>query len=155
MLGNLDKHYNIQDTLILCVVFELRADMLQHVFKFNSRKCNSASALSGYAHRNKSKCNIVLPLNADVIKLFEKTLIGGCSCINTQLAFDTGVFLKDLENERVLFTDGQSQVRRFLSKIIKMDESNQYDFAMTKPLPYGAIKKRRFCHPRRIRIAPV
>ena len=117
--------------------------MLQRLFKFNPRKCNSASALSGYAHRNKSKCNIVLPLNAEVVKVFEKTLIGGYSCINTRLTFDTEIFLKDLENERVLFTDGEGQVRRFSSKIIKMDENNQYGFAMTKSLPYGVIKKKR------------
>ena len=106
-LGDLNKYYNIQDTLMLCVVFERRSDMLQQLFKFNPRKCNSASALSGYAHRNKSKCNIVLPQNAEVVKLFEKTLIGGYSCINMRLAFETEVFSKDLENERVLFTDGQ------------------------------------------------
>ena len=82
-LGDLNKYYNIQNTLILCVVFERRFDMLQRSFKFNPRKCNSASALSGYAHRNKSKCSIVLPQNAEVVKLFEKTLIGGYSCINT------------------------------------------------------------------------
>ena len=32
------------------------------------------------------------------------------------------------------------EVKRFSSKIIKMDENNQYGFAMTKPLPYGCIK---------------
>ena len=129
--------------------------MLQRLFKFNPRKCNSASALLGYAHRNKSKCNIVLPLNAEVVKVFEKTMIGGYSCINTRLAFDADIFLKDLENERVLFTDGEGQVRRFSSKIIKMDENNQYGFAMTKPLPYSVIKEKDFAYPRRIRIALV
>ena len=153
-LGDLNKYYNIQDTLILCVVFERRSDMLQRLFKFNPRKCNSASALSGYAHRNKSKCNIVLPQDTEVVKLFEKTLIGGYCCINTWLAFDTEVFLKDLENERVLLTDRQGQLRRFSSKIIKVDENNQYGFATTKPLPYGVIKKKEsFAHSRRVRIA--
>ena len=32
------------------------------------------------------------------------------------------------------------EVKRFSSKIIKMDENNQYGFAMTKSLPYGCIK---------------
>ena len=35
---------------------------------------------------------------------------------------------------------GECEVERFSSKIIKMDENNQYGFAMTKPLPYGCIK---------------
>ena len=46
-LGELNKYYNIQDTLILCEIFEQRSDLLQRLFKFNPRKCNSASAFSG------------------------------------------------------------------------------------------------------------
>ena len=116
--------------------------LLQKLFKFNPRKCNSASAFSGYVHRNKSICNIVLPLDAKIVRIFEKTLIGGYSCVNMRLAFDTEIFLKDLDNERVLFNTAEGQVKRFSSKIIKMDENNQYGFAMTKPLPYGCIKKK-------------
>ena len=86
-LGDLNRIYNIQDTLIFCTIFEQRSQLLQELFKFNPRKCNSASAFSGYVHRNKSKCNIVLPLDAKVLRIFEKTLIGGYSCVNTRLAF--------------------------------------------------------------------
>ena len=146
MLGELNKYCNIQDTLILCEIFEQRSDLLQRLFKFNQRKCNSASAFSGYVHRNKSKCNIVLPLDAEIVRVFEKTLIGGYSCINIRLAFDTEIFLKDVESERVLFHTGQgNEVRRLSSKIIKMDENNQYGFAMTKPLPTAALKRRKSC----------
>ena len=134
-LGDLNRIYNIQDTLILCEIFEQRSQLLQELFKFNPRKCNSASAFSGYVHRNKSKCNIVLPLDAKVVRIFEKTLIGGYSCVNTRLAFDTEIFLKDVEHKKVLFKTAEGKVKRFSSKIIKMDENNQYGFAMTKPLP--------------------
>ena len=107
-LGELNKYYNIQDTLILCEIFEQRSDLLQRLFKFNPRKCNSASAFSGYVHRNKSKCNIVLPLDAEIVRVFEKTLIGGYSCIKTRLAFDTELFLKDVEKVRgFFFTPGK------------------------------------------------
>ena len=34
------------------------------------------------------------------------------------------------------FKTEERQAKRFSSKIIKMDENNQYGFAMTKPLPY-------------------
>ena len=74
-LGDLNRIYNIQDTLIFCTIFEQRSQLLQELFKFNPRKCNSASAFSGYVHRNKSKCNIVLPLDAKIVRIFEKTLI--------------------------------------------------------------------------------
>ena len=76
------------------------------------------------------------------MKIFEKTLIGGYSCINTRLGFDTEIFLKDAKHEKVLFKTAEGEVKQFSSKIIKMDENNQYGFAMTKPLPYGCIKKK-------------
>ena len=145
-LGDLNRIYNIQDTLIFCTIFEQRSQLLQELFKFNPRKCNSASAFSGYVHRNKSKCNIVLPLDAKVVRIFEKTLIGGYSCVNTRLAFDTEIFLKDVEYEKVLFKTAEGEVKRFSSKITKMDENNQYGFAMTKPLPFHCIKKKNCQH---------
>ena len=45
-LGDLNNLYNIQDTIILCEIFESRAQFLNDKFKFNPRTCNSAS-LSG------------------------------------------------------------------------------------------------------------
>ena len=52
--------------------------------------------------------------------------------------------LNDNKNEKVLFDlhiDGKEQTKRISSKILKIDENNQYDQAMKKPLPYGCIKK--------------
>ena len=106
----MNKIYNIQDTLILCEIFEQRSILLLDLFKFNPRKCNSASSFSGCVQRNKSKCNIVLPTNAKNIRIFEKALIGWYSCVNTRMAFDNELFLKDKKSERVVFktTDGKS-----------------------------------------------
>ena len=144
-LGDLSRIYNIQDTLILCEIFEQRSQLLQELFKFNPRKCNSVSAFSGYVHRNKSKCNILPPLDAKIMRIFEKPLIGGYSCVNTRLTFDTEIFLKDVEHEKVLFKTAEGEVKRFSSKMIQMDENEQYGFAMTKPLPYDCRKKRKIC----------
>ena len=36
----------------------------------------------------------------------------------------------------------KKQIKRILSKILKMDENNQYRMAMTKQLPYSCIKKK-------------
>ena len=102
-LGDMNMIYNFQDTLILCEIFEQRSVLLQELFKFNPRKCNSASSFSGYVHRNKSKCNIAIPTDAKKIRVFEQTLTGGYSCVNTRIAFDTKLFLKDSKNEKVLF----------------------------------------------------
>ena len=140
-LGDLNRIYNFQDTAILCEIFELRNSLLQKLFKFNARKCNSASNFSGCVQRFKSKCCIALPTDAEVIRVFEKTLIGGYSCVNTRMAFDTDFFLKDIKNEKFLYKTADGQLKRFSSKIIEMDENNQYGQTMTKPLPYGCIKK--------------
>ena len=141
-LGDMNRIYNFQDTMTSCEFFEQRASLLEKLFKFNPRKCNSASSFSGTVHRNKSKCKIAMPTNAEQIRVFEKTLIGGYSFVNTKMAFDTELFLKALENEKVIFKTRDGQLKRFSSKIIKMDENNQYGFAMTKLLPYGCIKKK-------------
>ena len=124
-LEDMNRIYNFQDTLILCEIFEQRSVLLEKLFKFNQRKCNSASSFSGYVHRNKSKCNIVMPTDAKKIRVFENTLIGGYSCVNTRMAFDTRLFLKDAKNEKVVFKTAEGQVKQFLSKIIKMDEKEQ------------------------------
>ena len=141
-LGDMNRIYNFQDTMILCEIFEPRASLLEKLLKLYPRKCNSASSFSGTVHKSKSKCNIVMPTNTEQIRVFKKTLIGGYSCVNTRVAFDTELFLKDLDNEKVIFKTRDGQLKRFSSKIIKMDENNQYGFAMTKPLPYGCIKKK-------------
>ena len=144
--GELNQIYNFQDTIILCKIFEQRSDMLKKIFQYNPRKCNTASSVSGCVHRNKSKCCIVLPTDAEYVRAFEKTLLGGFSCVNTRLAFDTNILLNDTNKEKVLIEldiDEKKQAKRISSKILKMDENNQYGMAMTKPLPYGCIKKTR------------
>ena len=87
-LGDLNRIYNFQDTAILCEIFESRSALFQKLFKYNPKKCNSASSFSGCVHRLKSKCRIVLQTNAETIKVFEKTVLGGYSCINTRMRFD-------------------------------------------------------------------
>ena len=59
--------------------------------------------------------------------------------------FDTEILLDNKRNEKVWFDliiDDKKQTKRISSKILKMDKNNQYGMAMTKPLPFGCIKKR-------------
>ena len=121
-LGELNKIYNFQDTIILCEIFKQRSEHLQKLFKYNPRKCNSASSFSGCVHRDKSKCLIALPTDAEHIRVFKKTLIGGFSCVNTRLAFDTQIPLDDKSNQKVLFNleiDGKKTNKKNLNKNIK------------------------------------
>ena len=102
----------------------------------------TASSFSACVQRFKSKCCSALPTDAETFRVFKKTLIGGYSCVNTRMTFDTCLFSKDIKNEKVLFKTAHSQLKRFSSKIIKMDEKNQYGQTMTKPLLYGCIKRK-------------
>ena len=77
-------------------------------------------------------------------EFLKKILIGGFSRVNTRLAFDTQILLNDKKNEMVLFDlniDGKKQTKGSSIKILKIDENNHYGQAMTKPLPYGCMKK--------------
>ena len=143
-LLELNQIYNFQDTIILCEIFEQQSEMLKNIFEFNPRKCNSASSFSGYVNRNKNKCCIAFPTDAGHVRAFEKTLIGGFSCVNTSLAFDINMLLNNADKEKVLVEleiNEKKTTKCISSKILKMDENNQYGMAMTKPLPYGCIKK--------------
>ena len=107
-LENLDDHnklYNFQDIIILCEIFNNHSLQLQKVFKHNPRKCNSASSFSSCVQRDKSKCLIILPTEAEHVRVFEKTLTGGFSCVNTRLAFDSQILLaKDnIANHSLIF----------------------------------------------------
>ena len=107
-------------------MFEQRSQIFQKMFKFNPGKCSSASSFSGCVHRDKSKCCIALPTDAEHVRAFEKTLIGGFSCVNTRFAFDTEILMNDYNTENVLFDFWHR------SKTI------------TIWLPYGCIKKKYF-----------
>ena len=86
--------------------------------------------------------------------------MGGFSCVNTRLSFDTEILLPNTNKMQVdrvdnewkdydykvcyklkLDNDEGYESKRVISKILKLDENNQYGFAMTKPLPTGCIKK--------------
>ena len=139
-LGDLNRIYDFQDTAILCEIFEERSSLLQKLFKYNAKKCNSASSFSGCVQRLQSKCSIALPTDAEIIKLFEKSVMGGYSCVNTRVGFDTGLFLKNTKKEKLIFKTAEGELKRLSSKIIKMDKNNQYGMAVAKPLSYGCIK---------------
>ena len=165
-LGDMNDLYNMQDVILLCEIIENRFQKMQDKFGFNPRKCNSASTLSGCVQRNQSNVIISLPTNFKHAEIFEKTLIGGFTCVNTRVGFDTEVLLpnfakKDYANMNIdesfqayknqnykvaykikLDNDPIDYERRVISKILKFDENNQYGFAMTKPMPVGCIKEK-------------
>ena len=61
--------------------FENRAKEMMKKFPYSPRKCTSVSSLSGCIHRYLSKAIISLPTQAEFVDVFEKTLIGGFTCL--------------------------------------------------------------------------
>ena len=164
-LSDLNDLYNVQDVIILLEIIENRFQIIQDKTGYNPRVINSASKLSGCIQREKSKCIIALPVNGVQMEVFEKTVCGGFSAVNNRLAFDTEILmpnLKALDYEKMSIdqsfrafkrddlkivyslkfnNEKKFQKKRVISKILKLDENNQYGFAMTKPMPTGCIKE--------------
>ena len=88
-LGDLSDLCNTQDVILLCQILESRFQAMQNTYRFNPRKCNSVSTVSGCIKREMSKVIITLPTKIKHLAIFEQTVIGGFSCINNRLAFDT------------------------------------------------------------------
>ena len=154
-LGDLNDLYNFQDVALLCEILENRFQLMHERYGFNPRKCNSASTLSGCIEREMSKVILTLPTKVVHNEIFEQTVIGGFSCVNNRLAFDTQILLPKFTNEeekvetdfnfKVAFdlqlnNESSKQHKRVISKILKLDENNQYGHGMTRPLPAGCIK---------------
>ena len=101
-LSDMNNLYNVQDVILLCETIENRFQLMQDKYCFNPRKCNSASTLSGSIERDLSKLMIPLPTYNGHVNLFEKTLIGGFSFVNTRLSFDNEILLPNVENPYIL-----------------------------------------------------
>ena len=156
-LGDLNDLYNAQDVILLTEIIESRFQAMQDTYGFNPRKCNSASSMSSCIEREMSKIILALPTKYEHVEIFKETVIGGFSCVNTRLAFDSQILLpnlldkNDLENNLMnkdfnykvfdnLKLDKEKVKKRVITKILKPDENNQYGNGMTKPLPTGCIK---------------
>ena len=153
-LGDMNDLYNVQDVILLSQICGNRFQFMYDRYGFNPRKYNSTSTLRGCIKREMSKVIIALLTSNEVLDIFEQTITGGFSCVNNGLAFDSVIFLPNAnKNDKSYRKDydfkifyhikldyEKTQPKRIISKILKLDENNQYSFGMTKPLPTGCIK---------------
>ena len=157
-LVDMNDLYNAQDVILLCKIIENRFQAMNNTYRFNPRKFNSASSMSSCIEREMSRIILALPTKLEHVEIFEETVTGGFSSINTRLAFDTQIWLPNLEykdnleknpinknfNYKVVcnlkLDQKKAQKKRVITKILKLDENNQYGNGMTKPLPTGCIK---------------
>ena len=150
-LSDMNDLYNFQDVALLAEIVENRFQLMQDQYGFNPRKCNSAATFSGCVEREMSKVIIALPTSNEFVNIFETILTGGFSAVNTRLAFDTEILLPNDNtdssnyknyNHKIAYNldlTGEKKDYRLISKILKLDENNQYGYAMTKPMPTGCI----------------
>ena len=99
-IGYLNDLYNVQDVILLCEIIENGFQAMQDTSGFNPRKCNSASSTKGFIEKEMSKIVLALPTKYEHVEIFEQTLIGGFSSVNTRLDFDSQILLLNL-NEHV------------------------------------------------------
>ena len=108
-LGGMNDLYNMQDVILLCEIIENRFEKMHKKFGYNPRKCNSASTLSNCVQRNQSKVIITLPTNYEHAEIFENTLIGGYTCVNNRIGFNTEVLLPNFsKSEYAKMSIGES-----------------------------------------------
>ena len=98
-LGDLNDWYNAQDIILLDETIENRFQAMHATYGFKPRKCNSASSMSGYIEREMSRIIIALPTKLEHVEIFEETVTGRFSSVNTRLAFDTQILFPSLEKK--------------------------------------------------------
>ena len=101
-IGDLNDLYNTQDVILLTEKIESRFEAMKNTCGFNPRKCNSASSMSGCIEREMSKIILALPTKYEHVEIFEETVIGGFSCVNTRLALDSQILLPKLKTKNDL-----------------------------------------------------
>ena len=95
-LGDLNDLYNAQDVILLTEITESRFQTMQNTYGFNPGKCNSASSISGCIEREMSKIILTPPTKLEHAEIFEQTVIGIFSGVNTRLAFDFFFFYNNI-----------------------------------------------------------
>ena len=98
-LGDLNDLYNTQDAIWLTEIIESRFQAMQNTYGFKPRRCNSSTSMSGCIEREMSKVILALPTKYEHVEIFEETWIGGFSCVNTRLAFDSQILLPNLADK--------------------------------------------------------
>ena len=141
-IGELLSLYNYCDVIILTCLAENRFNALRKKGGDNDPKnYSSTCSFTGAVMLRNSK--IVLKTSPDLkmLQAFEKSIIGGYTSTPTRLSFNSSVFGEDgitlsLPNEK----NQLSQSKKIFATVFKVDQINQYGFAMTKALPKGGIR---------------
>ena len=78
-------------------------------YGFNHRKCDSVSTLSASTERDILKVMFTLLKSNELVEVFEKTLTGDFTYVNTRLGFDAELLLSNANN---IFADGDVNLQK-------------------------------------------
>ena len=115
-LVDLNDLYNTQDVILLTKIIESQFQAMQNTYGFNPTKCNSASSMGGCIKREMSKVILALPTKYEHVEIFEQTVIGSFSSVNTRLACDSQILLPNLANKTN--SEKNSMKKNFEYKIV-------------------------------------
>ena len=105
-----------------------------------------------------SRIILALPTKLEHVEIFEQTVTGRFTSVNTRLAFDTQILLPNLDHKNDLEKNllnknfyykvvynlklhgKKATQKRVITKILKFNENNQQGHGMNKPLPTVCIK---------------
>ena len=120
--------YNAQGVILLCKIAENRLQFVHDQYGFNPRKCNSASTLSGFIEREMSRVITALLTPNEAVDIFEQTITGGFSLVNTRLAFDTEILLPNLisNNEEEKTDEFQKHYNYKICYNIRLKNEKEY-----------------------------
>ena len=131
-LSGMNDLCNFQDTCILCEIIEDCFETMRKMYGLNPRAYNLAGTSSGCIERNLSSVIIGLPINKEDMEIFEETLTGGFSGINTQLGFVTEIIFPNLSqsdfNKLNIDHSFKCDKRKDLKTVhkIQLDNERQY-----------------------------
>ena len=72
---------------------------MQNTYGFNLRRCNSASSMNSCIEREMSKVILAWLTKYEHVEIFEETVNGCFSRVNTRLAFDSQMLLPNLADK--------------------------------------------------------
>ena len=127
-VGNMNDLYNAQDVILLCKIAENRFQFIHDQYGFNPRKCNSASTLSSCIEREMSRVIIALPTSIKAVGIFEQTITGIFSLVNTRLVFYSEILLPNLisNNEERKTDEIQKDYNYKICYNVKLNNEKEY-----------------------------
>ena len=125
-LSDLNDLYNVQDVILLMVIIENRFQEVQNGTGYNPRKISSASKLR-CIQREQSECVLALPTNNCHVEIFEKTLSGDFSCVNTRLSFDTELLMPNLIEKDFNIMNIDQSFKAFKRDDLKLIYKERFD----------------------------